>query len=188
MWRKRWCVWSFFLYFLDRMREPRLTTPPPDEEPFLWCKWLIFYFYFFADWHSIQYVSGHSCVTIQPLLDVAESHSIICSLFRDNIRYDLLRTGNVGRTTEKILERGFLDAVRIHLYNQRESDWKYHIATTSILYALSPSNKCCSAYCWCRRTGCGSSEETNNRNTNISISTRRSSSKGRSDQWRTGGW
>jgi len=28
----------------------------------------------------------------------------------DNIRYDLLRTGNVGRTTEKILERGFLDA------------------------------------------------------------------------------
>ena len=33
--------------------------------------------------------------------------------FRDNIRYDLLRTGNVGRTTEKILERGFLDAVRI---------------------------------------------------------------------------
>jgi coupling of ubiquitin conjugation to ER degradation protein 1 len=28
----------------------------------------------------------------------------------DNIRYDLLRTGNVGRTTDKILERGFLDA------------------------------------------------------------------------------
>jgi len=28
----------------------------------------------------------------------------------DNIRYDLLRTGNIGRTTDKILERGFLDA------------------------------------------------------------------------------
>ncbi|KAG7440423.1 uncharacterized protein BT62DRAFT_983100 [Guyanagaster necrorhizus] len=28
----------------------------------------------------------------------------------DNIRYDLLRTGNVEQTTNKILERGFLDA------------------------------------------------------------------------------
>lgn len=30
----------------------------------------------------------------------------------DNIRYDLLRTGSVELTTNKILERGFLDAVR----------------------------------------------------------------------------
>ncbi|KAJ4474396.1 hypothetical protein J3R30DRAFT_3508639 [Lentinula aciculospora] len=29
---------------------------------------------------------------------------------RDNIRYDLLLTGNVERTTNKILEKGFLDA------------------------------------------------------------------------------
>jgi hypothetical protein len=49
----------------------------------------------------------------------------IVVLFRDNIRYDLLRTGNVGRTTEKILERGFLDAVRIihaHLLSHLGSD------------------------------------------------------------------
>ncbi|TFK47382.1 hypothetical protein OE88DRAFT_1636564 [Heliocybe sulcata] len=29
---------------------------------------------------------------------------------RDNIKYDLLRTGNVDQTANKILERGFLDA------------------------------------------------------------------------------
>lgn len=31
---------------------------------------------------------------------------------RDNIRYDLMRTGNVEVTTNKIIERGYLDAVR----------------------------------------------------------------------------
>lgn len=31
----------------------------------------------------------------------------------DNIRYDLLRTGNIELTSNKILERGFLDAVRL---------------------------------------------------------------------------
>lgn len=30
---------------------------------------------------------------------------------RDNIRYDLLRTGSVQETSNKILERGFLPAV-----------------------------------------------------------------------------
>lgn len=30
----------------------------------------------------------------------------------DNIRYDLLRSGNVELTSNKILERGFLPAVR----------------------------------------------------------------------------
>ncbi|EIM83974.1 uncharacterized protein STEHIDRAFT_148705 [Stereum hirsutum FP-91666 SS1] len=38
----------------------------------------------------------------------------ICGMFpdipRENVHYDLLRTGSVERTTEKILERGFLDA------------------------------------------------------------------------------
>ena len=63
-----------------------------------------------------------------------------------------------------------------------EKNW--NIAATCILYALSPSN--CSAYYWCRCSGCSSSEETN-WNTHISISTRRLSSKGRSNQWRTGG-
>ncbi len=33
--------------------------------------------------------------------------------YSDNIRFDLLRTGSVEQTTNKILERGFLDAVRI---------------------------------------------------------------------------
>jgi coupling of ubiquitin conjugation to ER degradation protein 1 len=32
-------------------------------------------------------------------------------LRRDNIRYDLLRTGNVELTSNKILEKGFLEAV-----------------------------------------------------------------------------
>ncbi|KAF8664120.1 hypothetical protein AX16_000810 [Volvariella volvacea WC 439] len=31
-------------------------------------------------------------------------------MHRDNIRYDLLRTGSVQQTTEKILSRGFLEA------------------------------------------------------------------------------
>lgn len=34
-----------------------------------------------------------------------------------NIHYDLLRTGSVELTTNKVLERGFLDAVRALLYS-----------------------------------------------------------------------
>ena len=41
---------------------------------------------------------------ISPLIDAI-------FYLRDNIRYDLLRTGNVELTSNKILERGFLDAV-----------------------------------------------------------------------------
>lgn len=33
----------------------------------------------------------------------------------DNIRFDLLRTGSVEQTTNRILERGYLDAVRTSL-------------------------------------------------------------------------
>ncbi|KAJ3997586.1 hypothetical protein F5050DRAFT_1750612 [Lentinula boryana] len=36
---------------------------------------------------------------------------------KDNIRYDLLRTGSVERTTNKILERGFLDAPPLSYFN-----------------------------------------------------------------------
>ncbi|KAJ3966447.1 hypothetical protein EV361DRAFT_935170 [Lentinula raphanica] len=36
---------------------------------------------------------------------------------KDNIRYDLLRTGNVERTTNQILEKGFLDAPPLSYYN-----------------------------------------------------------------------
>jgi coupling of ubiquitin conjugation to ER degradation protein 1 len=35
----------------------------------------------------------------------------LMQLRRDNIRYDLLRTGNVELTSNKILEKGFLEAV-----------------------------------------------------------------------------
>lgn len=38
-------------------------------------------------------------------------HFLIIELNRDNIRYDLLRTGNVELTSNKILEKGFLPAV-----------------------------------------------------------------------------
>jgi coupling of ubiquitin conjugation to ER degradation protein 1 len=41
-------------------------------------------------------------------------YTMFFSLSRDNIRYDLLRTGNVELTSNKILEKGFLEAVRIH--------------------------------------------------------------------------
>ena len=43
----------------------------------------------------------------------------MAQIFRDNVRYDLLRTGNVEATTNKILERGFLEAVRLLLMPQR---------------------------------------------------------------------
>ena len=33
--------------------------------------------------------------------------------YRQNIHYDLLRTGDVEMTTNKIIERGFLDVVRV---------------------------------------------------------------------------
>ena len=45
MWRKKWWVLSFLLFFSDCMRKIRLTTPP-DEDLFLWCKWLILKFFF----------------------------------------------------------------------------------------------------------------------------------------------
>jgi len=37
-------------------------------------------------------------------------HAMFPDIPVDNIRYDLLRTGNVELTSNKILERGFLDA------------------------------------------------------------------------------
>lgn len=38
---------------------------------------------------------------------------LLSIFYSANIHYDLLRTGSVELTTNKILERGFLDAVRI---------------------------------------------------------------------------
>ena len=38
-------------------------------------------------------------------------HSADDDTHRDNIRYDLMRTGNVEVTSNKVLERGYLDAV-----------------------------------------------------------------------------
>jgi len=38
-------------------------------------------------------------------------HSMFPDIPTDNIRYDLLRTGSVEVTTNKLLERGFLPAV-----------------------------------------------------------------------------
>ncbi|KAF4610213.1 hypothetical protein D9613_010550 [Agrocybe pediades] len=47
---------------------------------------------------SLIYLQDLLVLTAQPLLR------------SDNIRYDLLRTGSVSATTNKLLERGFLDA------------------------------------------------------------------------------
>jgi coupling of ubiquitin conjugation to ER degradation protein 1 len=49
--------------------------------------------------------------------DIPTSVIFICTVTysnyanRDNIRYDLLRTGNVEQTVNKVIEKGFLDAV-----------------------------------------------------------------------------
>lgn len=65
MWRKKWCVWSFFLRFCS------ISRIVWGSHPFylllrtriLWYKRL-YLFLFLADWHNIQYVSGHSCVNL----------------------------------------------------------------------------------------------------------------------------
>ncbi|KAL1745214.1 hypothetical protein HDZ31DRAFT_63310, partial [Schizophyllum fasciatum] len=44
----------------------------------------------------------------QPMID--QVLAMFPDLPPDNVRFDLLRTGSVERTAEKILERGFLDA------------------------------------------------------------------------------
>jgi hypothetical protein len=41
-----------------------------------------------------------------------EGECLTFIFYSANIHYDLLRTGSVELTTNKILERGFLDAVR----------------------------------------------------------------------------
>ncbi|EGN94386.1 hypothetical protein SERLA73DRAFT_77790 [Serpula lacrymans var. lacrymans S7.3] len=41
---------------------------------------------------------------------VDQIHAMFPDIPQDNIRYDLLRTGNVELTSNKILEKGFLDA------------------------------------------------------------------------------
>ena len=117
------CAFFFVsLHFPDAMRKPRLLTMLLQTR-ILWWKCLFWTIFLFADWHGIQYVSGHSCVnSLYSTCVGGGSHSFLVFFFwplplcRDNIRYDL---GNVGRTTEKILERGFLDAVRLyaHLYH-----------------------------------------------------------------------
>ena len=61
---------------------------------------------------------------------------------RDNLRYDLLRTGDVQLTSNKILERGFLPAVRLlrlagSVRNLLSLEFTIP-ASASILYYLSP--------------------------------------------------
>lgn len=108
--------------------------------------------------------------------------------FRDNIRYDLLRTGSVRRTTDKILERSFLDAVRIHIKSVSHpgSDIdKWNKATTCILYALPPNNQCSSHCCRTCRCTSGAFNKETNRITHITISTGRTSSQDRTYNRRT---
>ncbi|KAF8811097.1 hypothetical protein BYT27DRAFT_7184473 [Phlegmacium glaucopus] len=62
---------------------------------------------------STEQRSAADALGFRPKNVTQEMIETVSSMFpdipADNIRYDLLRTGNVGRTTEKILERGFLD-------------------------------------------------------------------------------
>jgi hypothetical protein len=57
----------------------------------------------------------------------------------DNIRYDLLRTGNVEATTNKILEKGFLDAVR-SVFLAAVSKLILSLAASVLLHSVSPRN------------------------------------------------
>lgn len=41
---------------------------------------------------------------------------------RDNIRYDLLRSGSTEVTTNKILEKGYLEAVRHYFLSHTETE------------------------------------------------------------------
>ncbi|THH03708.1 hypothetical protein EW145_g6066 [Phellinidium pouzarii] len=47
---------------------------------------------------------------LRDTLDQWTLFDVFAWLCRDNIRYDLLRTGNIELTTNKIIERGYLDA------------------------------------------------------------------------------
>ena len=118
MWRKKWCVWSF-LRFYSISRIVWGSHALLFRTRIFWCKCLFFWNFFFGRLtrypicfriflrkFSIQFLARRG--RISPTIIV------LFIFYRDNIRYDLLRTGHVGRTTEKILERGFLDAVRIH--------------------------------------------------------------------------
>lgn len=53
--------------------------------------------------------------------------------FRDNIRFDLLRSGSVELTTNKILERGFLEPVSRTFSPFRMACSLYWIAPSSLL-------------------------------------------------------
>ena len=53
---------------------------------------------------------------VHPLMKSTHMGEDVTFVFHSaNIHYDLLRTGSVELTTNKILERGFLDAVRASL-------------------------------------------------------------------------
>jgi len=75
---------------------------------------------------------------------VSESdHGTNTFSYRDNIRYDLLRTGNVELTTNKVLERGILEAVyavqtTIRISSLTTLCFPFNLATRSILHSLSP--------------------------------------------------
>ena len=54
---------------------------------------------------------------------------------KDNIKYDLLRTGNAELTTNKILERGYLEAVSYLLmtwFNLFHSYYRSHLQVTIV--------------------------------------------------------
>lgn len=53
-----------------------------------------------------------TCVLLFPCTAILQGLTECRRRFRPNIHYDLLRTGNVELTTNKILERGFLESVR----------------------------------------------------------------------------
>ncbi|PPQ74308.1 hypothetical protein CVT26_004153 [Gymnopilus dilepis] len=61
-------------------------------------------------WFSGQFLSEQATDSSLPYVQVDTISNMFPDIPADNIRYDLLRTGNVELTTNKILERGFLDA------------------------------------------------------------------------------
>ena len=61
---------------------------------------------------SIKHVSSYAGVRLRPQFVSFAVDSQNAPVDSDSIRYDLLRTGNVEITTNKIIETGYLESVR----------------------------------------------------------------------------
>jgi len=81
----------------------------------------------FADQQRLGHVPRYPNVRPSPILDDA----ILKYSLRPNVHYDLLRTGNVELTTNRILERGFLESVCLPIVQAGQGLDSPHCTTAS---------------------------------------------------------